>query len=181
MKKISLFIVCAAMLLSLAACGSKGNGGENTDNPGASGAPGSPEVSEAPGGEDKNGDEMTLEEIFSDILKDVEDLPQVDNVAITEENFKNFLFINPIDGAEALASEGLISAIAHSAVLLRVPEGTDAEAVAEEIRTNADPRKWICVEAEKTAVTVHGRTILLVMSFGDTTDAITANFDALWK
>ncbi len=159
MKKTITFIIAAVMLLSFAACGGKGS----TD------------------AEKKPGDTMSLEEIFDTILADVKDLPAVSNVAVNSENFESYLFIKPIDKAEALASEGLINAVAHSAVLLRVPDGTDAAAVAADIEANANPRKWVCVEAEKTIVSVHGNTILLVMSFAETADAITANFDSLWS
>lgn len=160
MKKTLSLLLAAVMLLALAACGAKAPAADPSD--------------------EKPGDTMALSEIFENILTDVADLPAVTDIEITDENFESFLFISPIEGAEALASEGMISAIAHSAVLLRVPEGTDVDALVSEIETNANPRKWICVEAEKTIVTAHGNTILLVMSFTDTADAIAANFDALW-
>ncbi len=131
--------------------------------------------------EAKKGDSMTLEEIFAEILKDVGDMPEVENIKIDDEIFQAFLFIEPIEGAEALASEGLMSSIAHSAVLLRLPEGEDVEKVRAEIEKNADPVKWICVGAEKVKVVAHGNTILLVMSFEDLTDKIADNFDSLWK
>ena len=35
--------------------------------------------------------------------------------------------------------------------------------------------------AEKTAVLVHNCTVLLVMSWSNVTDALTANFNALWS
>lgn len=159
MKKIVAALLGAIMLLSFAACGAK---------------------SPSPSAEEKPGDTMALAEIFETILADVSDLPAVMDIEINDENFESFLFIKPIDGAEALASEGQISAIAHSAVLLRLPEGSDAAAVAAEIEANANPRKWVCVEAEKTIVKAHGNTILLVMSFTDTADSIAANFDTLW-
>lgn len=159
MKKSITLILCAVMVLSMAAC-SAGNGGSADAQ--------------------KPGDTMSLEEIFENILTDVEDVPMIGNMPIDKETFESYLFVAPIDGAEALASEGMISAVAHSAVLLRVPEGTDVEAVRAEIEANADPRKWVCVEAEKTAVVAHGNTILLVMSFNDITDAMVKNFDALW-
>ena len=159
MKKLITLLMCAAMVLSFAACGT---GGGKTD------------------AEQKPGDTMSLEEVFETILKDVKDLPMAQNTPINDENFESFLFIKPIKDAEALASEGMISSIAHSAVLLRVPDGTDAAKVAEEIKTNANPTKWVCVTAEKTIVSVHGNTILLVMSLTDTADAIAANFDGLW-
>lgn len=156
MKKIITLALAATMIMSLAACGAK-----------------------TPVAEEKPGDTMSLSEIFTDIL-DVENMPAIADIEINKDNFESFLFIPPIEGAEALASEGMISAVAHSAVLLRLPEGADAAAVAKSIEENANPRKWVCVEAEKTTVSVHGNTILLVMSFTDTTDAITANFDNLW-
>ncbi len=158
MKKILGFVLLIVMLLSFAACG------KSAETPAA----------------EKPGDTMELSEVFADIMTDVEDLPEIIDIAISDENFENFLFIPPIEGAEVLASEGQINIVAHSAVLLRVPEGTDAQAVAAEIKENANPRKWICVEAEKTIVKAHGNTVLLVMSFSDTADAIAANFDALW-
>lgn len=160
MKKALGILLAAVMLLALAACGAK--------------AP-----AEAPAAE-KPGDTMELSEIFETILADVTDLPAVMDIEINDENFESFLFIPKVEGAKALASEGMISAIAHSAVLLRVPDGTDVDALVTEIEENANPRKWICVEAEKTIVSAHGNTILLVMSFTDTADAIAANFDALW-
>ena len=157
MKKITLIMLSVIMVFALAACGS------------------------APTEEAKAGDTMSLEDIMTNILDGVNELPASQNVTLSEENFESFAFIAPAKGMEGLASEGLISAIAHSVVLVRVPDGSDANAVAEDIKANANPRKWICVEAEKTNVSVHGNTILLVMSFEDTADAITSNFDALWK
>ncbi len=127
------------------------------------------------------GDKMELSSIFEHMLKDIEDLPEVENVEITDEYFEPFLFIKPIEGATALASEGMISSIAHSAVLLRVPEGTDVEKVRKQIEQSADPQKWVCVGAEKTIVKAHNNTILLVMSFDKIADEMAQKFDELWK
>ncbi len=131
--------------------------------------------------EPKKGDTLSLEGIFEEILKDIKDMPAVENLEITDELFPAFLFVDPIEGAEALASEGLMSSVAHSAVLLRLPEGSDVEKVRAEIEKNADPAKWVCVGAEKKEVIAHGNTILLVMSFNDITDKMVENFNNLWK
>ena len=64
-------------------------------------------------------------------------------------------------------------------VLVRVPVDKAGE-VAETMREKADPRKWICVEAEKTVVDRCGGTILLVMSSGETANSILTNFKALY-
>ena len=59
----------------------------------------------------------------------------------------------------------------------RVPEGTDAAEIAKQIEDQADPRKWICVEAEKTIVKQRGNVVLLVMSTADVADAVAQAFD----
>lgn len=154
MKRIFTLLLAAVMLVAFTACG-------------------------APAKTEKPGDKLELSELMQTILKDVE-LPAVGDIEITKDNFNSFLFIDYIDGAQALASEGLINAVAHSVVLLRVPDGVDAAKTAADIEKNADPRKWICVEAEKTIVKQYNNTILLVMSFADTTDQIAKNFDSLY-
>ena len=125
-------------------------------------------------------DTRPLEEIMVDLLTDVE-VPVSSNIAIDQQNFSAFLFIDPIENAEALASEAQIGSIAHSVCILRVPDGIDAAYVAKNIETNANPRKWICVEAEKTAVLQNGNLIVLIMSFENTTNAIANNFQDMVK
>jgi hypothetical protein len=170
MKKILLLCLCAALLLSLAACGGS-TGGGNAAVPESPSAQPTPEV--------KPGDTKSLEEIVAAIGEGVEG-PMTENLPLTEENFDSFLFIDYIDGAEAIASQAAINAIAHLTVVLRLPEGADAAKVAKDIEDNANPNKWICVTAEKVIVSVHNQTILLVMSTVDTADAMAANFDSLW-
>lgn len=153
-KCIALLLSCTLLLVALSGCGT----------PAASGKI-----------------EGTLEEIMAKVQKDAGIEMAVMDMPITEENFTSFLFIDPVTGGEALASEAAMSAIAHSIVLLRVPADADGEKLATEIKEKADPRKWICVEAEKTEVKRHGDLILLVMSTTAITDKVIANFDALAK
>jgi len=155
MKKYAISIICAALLLSMAACGSTSA--------------------------EKKGDSMTLEQIFETILADVPNLPELISIVPDASNYQYYAFIDPIEGAETLVSESLINAVPHSSVLIRVPEGTDAEKIAQELQKKANPNKWICVSAERTIVKVHGRTILLVLSYTDTADQIASNFDKLWE
>lgn len=122
--------------------------------------------------------ELTLSDVLSSVQYDVE-LPKVGTTALSSDLYKSYLFIDYIDGSEALSSDALIGSIAHSLVVLKLPEGVDAAATAESIRTNADPRKWICVEAEKVSVVSSGRFVMLVMSDTATVDAIVANFNYL--
>ena len=48
-----------------------------------------------------------------------------------------------------------------------------------DIKANADPRKWICVEAEKVAVEARGNVVLFVMSSTAIADQMVANFNAI--
>jgi len=112
------------------------------------------------------------------VLKDVE-TPQVGNIEITDENFKAYFFVDEPAGAKAIVSEAMIGSIAHSVGLVRVAEENDAAALAKEIEKNLNPRKWICVEAEKSVVLQKGDLVLYVMSFEDTAKQIAANFEKL--
>lgn len=123
--------------------------------------------------------DMTLDDIMAAILNGVE-TPMAEVMALDEESIQYFAFTTMPEGGEAIVSEGMISAIAHSVVLVRVGDAADAEKVAAEIEKNADPRKWVCVEAEKKVVLTHGDTVLLVMSNTAAADGIAANYEALY-
>lgn len=127
-------------------------------------------------GSDKNESEASLSDIMSTILDGVENLPFTETYGLDEKNFEAYLFIPYIEGAEAVANEAAIGSIAHSVVLLRLPDGEDADTVAQSIENNADPRKWICVGAEETIVAVNGNLVILIMSFSDSASAISENF-----
>ena len=120
-----------------------------------------------------------LSAMMGKILTDVGELPVLGEMPLDSENFQYFAFCEYQEGLEGLASEAMMGSIAHSVVLVKVPEGISASAIAEEIETNVDPRKWICVEAEKTIVSVKGDIVLLVMTQEATANAINDNFLAL--
>lgn len=180
MKKLIALLLALTLVFSMAACGSKeetpapdGNTA-NTETTDTSTDDTSKEEEET-----NPIDEMDLTTVMEDILKDVENLPMYEITELTEENFEFMTFIPYVDGYEAVSADALIGSIAHSVVLVRVPDGTDAAQVASDIETNANPNKWVCVGAEATHVRQHGNTILLVMSSVDTANAILVNFDSL--
>lgn len=175
MKKCFIAFIGIAMLMSLTACGGPPASPDISPDVSATISPSaSPENTPSEPPADSGG--QSLEDLMSSILENVPDLPAQYDTEITAENFTSYLFIDPVNGAEGLASDAMIGSIAHSVCLLRVPEGADAAAIAKSIEQNADPRKWICVEAEKTIVRQKGNLILLVMSFEADADAIAANF-----
>jgi len=64
---------------------------------------------------------------------------------------------------EAAVSEPMIGSIAFSLVVLRVNEGEDAKAVAQEMKDNINTRKWMCVEAGDLQVVGYGDVVMLIM------------------
>lgn len=126
--------------------------------------------------------EGTLEEILGKVVKDAAD-PEMAllETPVTEENFSWFFFIDPIEGAEGLVSEAAIGSIPHCIGLLRVPASADAEQVKNDIEANLNPAKWVCVEAEKTAVVRHGDLILVALAETTAVDKAVEQFDALAK
>ena len=101
-----------------------------------------------------------------------------DNVELNQENFVNFAFVDNVKYKEAIVSEPVIGAIAHSVVLIRLEDASDAETVVNDIKANANPRKWVCVEAENTYVLSKGDLVLLIMS-NELADKIKNNFENL--
>lgn len=155
MKKILALTLALAMLLCLAACG----GGSS-------------------GSSDK------VEGNVSDLLNTVTDgitSPELAlrSTEVTDETFEWYFFVPAVEGAEAIVSEPEIGSIAHCIGLVRVPEGTDAEGLRKDIETNLNPHKWVCVEAEKTAVVCRGDLILLAMGEIAVVDAAVENFNNL--
>lgn len=81
--------------------------------------------------------------------------------------------------AESYYSIPMINVNPYQCILLRLPEGADVEAAKETLLANADPRKWVCVEAESVVVENVGDVILFLMADTATADAIKASFLAL--
>ncbi len=156
MKKWISVLTALALILTLAACGGQAS---------------------SPSGDHVEG---SVESLLSQITEDATD-PELELTVVkpTEDNCSWYFFIAPIEGAEAVVSEPFIGSIPHFAGLLRVPQGTDPEQVRSDIEEHLDPRKWVCVEAEKTAVLRRDDLILTVMSDADVVSKITANFAAL--
>ena len=122
--------------------------------------------------------QKSLTDLMSSLLSGV-DAPNSSTNTLTAEQFPAFLFIDQPSGAEAVSADAMIGSIAHSVVLMRLADGADVSGIADQVKSKADPRKWICVEAEKTVVKTNGNLVLLVMSDTATADAIAANFAAL--
>jgi predicted nuclease of predicted toxin-antitoxin system len=181
MKRKIAWILLAAMTLSFAACGNK-TGDSVADDGNITG-----ESTEGVLETSKN-----LEGSCADILKKIyktaktEDdffsyTKDYENTEITEDNEEYILGTTDIDFTDSVYSAPMMSSIAYQCVLLRVSEDQDIDTAKELLKENADPGKWVCVEAESVVVENVGDVILFIMADQDVADAAKEAFFALEK
>lgn len=114
--------------------------------------------------------EGKLEDLMTKVYDGIkeEELPMMlQNIELTEEDIEYYIGTKDIKWEEAIASESGIGSIAHSVVLIRMSEDAsekDIEDAKSKIKENANPRKWLCVEAENVYVESNGDLIILIMS-----------------
>ena len=96
---------------------------------------------------------------------------------IDSENVEYYLGTSDIEFEEAVASEPMMTSIAHSVVLLKVKDGANNQDIMTKIKNNVNPNKWICVGVDPSNVRVHenGNLILLVMT-DEKPDLLVDNF-----
>lgn len=84
---------------------------------------------------------------------------------IDAEGADYYLGTDTLSFTEAVASEPMMMAQAHSVCLVRVTPGTDVQAAMEAMRTGVNPQKWICVgvDPENVRTAAIGDLILLVL------------------
>lgn len=95
---------------------------------------------------------------------------------IAKEDAEFIIGTADVDYAEAVISTSMVNVVAYQCILIRMNEGADIEAAKEKIASSADPRKWICVEAESTVVENNGDVILFVMGDAAVTSALKDSF-----
>jgi len=118
--------------------------------------------------------------ILDQLVGGINDELMVMSTEVTSDMFEYFAAVPYIEGAYAVVSAPMIGSIAHEVVLIELPEGADAAAVAAEMEANMNPRKWVCVEAEATWVKTSGQYVVMVMSTSDMAAAIEANFNTVF-
>lgn len=154
----------------------------STRNGGSSSNHNSPSQKPSTGGSSgsTSSDQDDLTTLMGKLMKGTDGDMKVETKDISPDAFPSDLFIDYIEGAKAVSSSAMMSSVAHSVCLLKVPDGTDAAKVADQMNKNKDPRKWICVEAEKALVLQKGNYILLAMSTTDIVDTVSKNFKAMF-
>jgi len=113
----------------------------------------------------------------ADLSQDFRDsMASFDSGEIPAENAEYMIGTTDVEYTESYYSIPMINVNPYQCILLRLPEGADVEAAKKTIADNADPRKWICVEAESVIVENVGDVILFVMGDSPTTNAMRTAF-----
>ena len=163
MKKISVLMALILVLLALVGCGASNNGGSSA----------------APAVTLEGTPSEIVDKIYAGAPEDLEYPMMLTTSELTEDNSVYMTGVERSEYKEGAVSESMVGSIAYSMVVLRANDAEGAQALADSVKEKVDPRKWICVEAEKKVVEQRGDLVLLVMSGTDLADQIVANFQAL--
>ncbi len=128
----------------------------------------------------------SLEEIMESLYKNA-DLPQdfrdsLDNYSTGEipaESAEYLIGTTDVAYEESYFSVPMMNVVPYQCILLRLPEGADMDAAKQTLSDHADPRKWICVEAESVIVENVGDVVLFIMGDSQVTNAMQEAFLAL--
>ena len=146
MKKFIALMLVIAMAASLAACGNKAA--------------------------DKTPLEGTMEENTMKVMEiaPVEFMGGIIPVDLTDTSEDGKWAVSYFTGLSDAAKitdvavyESMMGSQAFSLVMVRTAEGTDPKAVAEEMKSGIDPRKWICVGADEIMVAGYSDTVMFIM------------------
>ena len=146
MKKIIALFLVVVMAVSMVACGNKAA--------------------------DKAPLEGTMEE---NVMKIMELAPvefmggimPVDLGDTSEDGKWALSYFTGLQDASAITNvavyEPMMGSQAFSLVMVRTAEGAEPKAVAQEMKDNIDPRKWICVGADEIMAAGYGDTVMFIM------------------
>ncbi|MFV0517859.1 MAG: hypothetical protein ACK5MV_10740 [Aminipila sp.] len=164
--------------------------GNNTSKPNTGGnvsKPGTGTIAPPSTGNSNNsGSSATLTGDFQDIITGLYKTAGFSDLktgftSVTAENMTYYLGVDNLKIKQGLASEPLMSSVAHSVVLIELESGQDVSKAKTAIKNNVDGRKWVCVGVEPEDILVDniGNFILLVMD--ENSSSIMDAFKALAK
>ena len=146
MKKLIALFLVMVMVMTMAACGNKAA--------------------------DKAPLEGTMEENALKIMEiaPVEFMGGIIPVDLTDTSedgkWAVFSFTGLQDAAvitDVAVYESMMGSQAFSLVMVRTAEDADPKAVAQEMKDNIDPRKWICVGADEIMAAGYSDTVMFIM------------------
>lgn len=183
MKKIISIILVLSMLFSLAACAPAKKDNEPQT------PPDNTDIGDTvPDDADNNDtapidaapiDDIPLDTILS-LFGDMTDigLDELMHVNVSAEEAGYEMGYDSFAGEfeSAMALKPMMNTSPFVLMVYRLAEGADASAFAADIEKNANPAKWICVQADRVFTRVSGRTVLFVMCPNDMMEPITDCF-----
>lgn len=95
---------------------------------------------------------------------DPENMPMVGTMELTEENFEYSAFVPYKSSYLAVESMPMMGSQPHSVVIVKTESEEEAASLAAEMEANANPRKWICVQARSVKSASKGKMAILVMT-----------------
>ena len=156
MKKITAILLAVALLLSLPACRRRKENDPtvNTTEEKASALSG------------------TMEENVNKLMQAnpaefMGGMMPLDLTDTTEEGLWALKSYTGLDSAkdivDAAAYEPMTGAQAFSLVMVRVADGTNPKDIAQKMKDNIDPRKWICAMADQVMAAGYRDTVMFIM------------------
>ncbi len=108
----------------------------------------------------------TLYEIAEKLYNGIEpeDMPPAGTLELDSESFEYSAFVPYKDSYLAVESMPMMGSQPHSVVIVKADSEEEAMSLANEMRTNANPRKWICVSARSVKSASKGNFAILVMT-----------------
>ena len=91
-------------------------------------------------------------------------------------NLETDLGIKELNYEEATVSFPTIGSVPHQVVVIKLKDGEDAVTITANIKEKINPRKWVCVKAEKVFVKKRGNKIIAVMADEKSAKKIIENF-----
>ncbi len=174
MRKLIAIFLAAMLVLSMPACRRNAAANSTTDTTGGQTA--------LAGSMEENVNKL----IDANPVAFKGGLVPVDLEDTSDEGLWRLQSTTGLDSAESLADiavyEPMTGSQAFSLVLVRVAHGQSAKAVAQQMKDNINPSKWICATADQVSVAGYGDTVLLVMAdseLGVTTQSFVDAFATL--
>lgn len=135
------------------------------------------------GGDAKGNIEGSCEEVLARVYENAS-LDEEQRTAMNEyvaagipaESAEYILGTTEIAYTDAVCSAPQINVVPYQCVLLRLEDESDAESAKQLLLENANPRMWVCVEAESVVVENNGDLVLFLMADADVAEAIRTAF-----
>lgn len=202
MKKIIALLLALVMAVGLVACGEKTPEKTEPDNTQTEtpapedttpsedvttpeGSEGTEDVTDPEGGEDVTDPEGGEDVVMADTAVLLDELsklvPMEFPTGITTINHTDLEELGAYTGlkentgiVEVSVMESMLGSQAYSVVLVKLDGTVDATTVANDIKENVNPRKWICVEADDLNADVVGEYVIFAMLDDEFKESATA-------